>query len=416
MNPILVILIAIIPAVALLIFIYFQDSHEKEPLSLLLSIFGLGILSAIPAIILEWAGEKMLELTFGGLNQIVYLAIYAFFGVGLIEEGVKFLAAYILTWRNKHFNYKFDGIVYCLFASMGFAAIENVMYLIIENFTSSNSNAALTMGIQRGLLAIPAHAMCAIFMGYFYGNAKYFKSFGDRARCRSNMWIGFLIAVSLHSFYDFCLFTQNGFFYGLFVIFVIVADVFTVIRIIKAKKEDQKMYETPLYRQYWTGPAANPYQAYGGYQAPEYGRYSYNPQGGQGVQPQQVAQQQAYVPQQVSQMAYTPQQVGQQQAYMPQQTNTQQPYAPQQTNQDTSRFMPQQQTSSQTEQTVQALDYIPEAYKGSTSVVTNTGVAPKITRKQLLHCPVCGTINSLYAFYCTSCGASIHQMKNKMNQ
>ncbi len=78
--------------------------------------------------------------------------------------------------------------------------------------------------------------------------------------------------------------------------------------------------------------------------------------------------------------------------------------------------MPQQQNGSQTEQTVQALDYIPEAYKGSTSVVTNTGVAPKITRKQLLHCPVCGTINSLYAFYCTSCGASIHQMKNKMNQ
>ena len=58
LNTPMVILIALIPAVAMMIFIYFQDSHEKEPIGLLLGIFGLGILSAIPAILLEWAADK----------------------------------------------------------------------------------------------------------------------------------------------------------------------------------------------------------------------------------------------------------------------------------------------------------------------------------------------------------------------
>ena len=186
-----IILIAVLPAVAMMIFIYLQDNHEREPIGLLLKIFGLGILSAIPAIALEALAELVLGVTFGGVGEITYHAISAFFGVAIIEESVKFLAAYLVTWRNKHFNYKFDGIVYCLFGSMGFAAIENVIYLL--SGTSGTLKGVLTLGIQRSLLAIPAHAMCAIFMGYYYGNAKFLKSYGDRRGCRISLLTGFLI-------------------------------------------------------------------------------------------------------------------------------------------------------------------------------------------------------------------------------
>ena len=268
MSDFVVILIAVIPAALMMLYIYLQDKSEKEPIGLLLKIFFLGVLSAVPSIVAEWLIGNIIDVTFGG-TFLIYHMITAFFGVAVIEEGFKFLAAYLVTWRNKHFNYKFDGVVYCLFGSMGFAAIENVLYLF-----RVESSSILGMGISRGLLAIPAHAMCAIFMGYYYGNAKYAKSFGDRAGCRKNMFTGFMIACSLHAFYDFCLMTQRVLFLIIFVVFVVAADILTIIRIHKAKKENLKMYEAPEYRQYWAGPAANPYIPYGGFDAPMYGGYA----------------------------------------------------------------------------------------------------------------------------------------------
>ncbi|MCR5542959.1 MAG: PrsW family intramembrane metalloprotease [Eubacterium sp.] len=326
MSPYFVLAIAIIPAVALMIFIYLQDSHEKEPLGLLLGIFGLGILSAIPAIILEKIAEIIIDLIFGGMPML-RLAISAFFGVAIIEEGVKFIAAYLPTWRNRHFNYKFDGIVYCIAGSMGFAAIENVLYLVQQYYLDNTQ--IISMGVQRGLLAIPAHGMCAIFMGYYYGNAKYAKSYGDRAGCRGFLIKGYLIACSLHAFYDFCLFTGNPILYLLFLVFVVVADVFTIIRIVKAKKENQKMYEAPQYRNYWVDNLSNPYQEYGGYQAPTYGNYIYQ-NNNNNVNP-----------------------------------NYQAPY--------------QQQR-----------------------------IVPNSFRNQMIRCPICGQTNNFNAFFCTSCGGSLH--------
>lgn len=445
MNTTIMLVIALVPAIALMIFIYFQDNHEKEPISLLLKIFGLGILSAIPASILEKLIGGVIDVTFGG-TYLLYYAVTAFFGVAIIEEGVKFGAAYFLTWRNKHFNYKFDGIVYCLFGSMGFAGIENVLYVFI-----SGADNALRTGVQRALLAIPAHAMCSIFMGYYYGNAKYLKSYGDRLGCKRNLITGFLIACSLHAYYDFCLFTQNPFFIISFYIFVIVADIFTIIRIHKAKKENQKMYEAPQYRQYWAGPAANPYELYGGYAAPTYGGY------GTAANPQVVAQNN-YNPQVAAQNAYNPQ-VTAQSAYNPQGT-TQNAYAPQGMNygqqaqfaqqgqygqnqfaQQASQYNQPNQQAQYSQQTAQFTQ--PDQYNEQGGNVSHTPLefneeaanlqrrefqqpqyennaagqqtqasiyqTPGI-RERMLKCPVCGTVVSFNAFYCKSCGASIHQL------
>ena len=400
-------LIAIVPAIALMIFIYFQDNHEKEPISLLLKIFGLGILSAIPAMILERIADPIISVTFGGTN-LIFHAVTALFGVAIIEEGVKFGAAYFLTWRNKTFNYKFDGIVYCLFGSMGFAAIENVMYIFM-----SGEEAALSTGISRGLLAIPCHGMCAIFMGYYYGNAKYLKSYGDRAGCKRNMITGFTIASLLHAFYDFCLFTQNGFFMILFFMFVVIADIFTVIRIFKARKENQKMYEAPQYRQYWVGPATNPYQPYGGYAAPSYGGYKTEPQVvGQNTYNPQVAQQNSSIYQQAAQEQFAQPQVMQQQYAQPQAmqqqyaqpqvmqqyAETQPSYTPLQFNEDAQNLQRQE---------FQQPQYETGAY-GQTAQPAAM-ITPNI-RERMIKCPVCGTVVSFNAFYCKSCGASIHQL------
>lgn len=405
--------IAVIPAIALMIFIYLQDNIEREPLGLLLGIFGLGILSVIPTMICEYISEKIIDVTFGGA-ELLRLAVSAFFGVGIIEEGFKFLAAYLPTWRNRHFNYKFDGIVYCLFGSMGFAAIENILYLF-RQYTEDITK-VLGMGLQRGAFAIPAHAMCAIFMGYYYGNAKYAKSNGDRAACRKYLIHGYLIASSLHAFYDFCLFTENGFFVLLFYIFVAVADIFTIIRIVKAKKENQKMYVAPELSGYWVGPAADPYRPYGGYQAPAYGGYSFQtpqpqmgqpqfqpqmgqtqfqPQGGQApMQPAPMEPMQPVQPMQpIGQMPNLQQPSGQ--APIPQGGQAYQQQVQQPIPQSPARQMdqpPYQQPSGQVPQQ-------PDAPM----------IPPTSFRNTMVYCPVCSAINNFNAFNCTACGAALHK-------
>ena len=456
MNTLIIILIAVLPALALMIFIFFQDNHEREPIGLLLKIFLLGILSVLPVLLFEFIADFLLKLIFGGLGAVPYYAIEAFFGVAIIEEFFKFLAAYLLTWRNKHFNYKFDGIVYCLFGSMGFAATENIMYLL------TNSNSAVTLGIQRGLLAIPAHAMCAIFMGYYYGNAKYQKSYGNRIAGRRNLLIGFLIASSLHAFYDFCLFTNMGIFFLLFAIFVVVADILTIIRIVKARKENEKMYEAPQYRQYWVN--SNPYQPYGGYAAPVYGGYSYAnasgnvngqvapfappaspaptyaqnsvspyaPQGGaapsyapqgsntppvvatgQQYNPEIVSQGTSYTPSAQNQSStqvpptqaqgntYVPPAQGQGSAYAPPAQGQGSAYAPPAQGQDTTYAPNGLQQSN-----VQAP---PEQQPKAPAAQPAAPVIPPVRMMQI-HCPVCSTINNFNAFYCTNCGSSLHQL------
>ena len=435
MSNLLIVLFAVIPAVLMMIFIYFQDNHEREPIGLLLKIFVLGVLSAIPCIIFEAIAEKIINVTFGG-TFLIYHMVTAFFGVAVIEEGFKFLAAYLVTWRNKHFNYKFDGVVYCLFGSMGFAAIENVLYLF-----RAESKSILGMGLSRGLLAIPAHAMCAIFMGYFYGNAKYAKSYGDRPAVKKNLFLGFLIACSLHGFYDFCLMTQRVLFYLIFLVFVVAADVLTIIQIIKAKKENLRMYEAPEFRQYWAGP--NPYQPYGGYAAPVYGGYA-QPLGGQ-----QTMNGQPMAPQMNGQPMGAPPQMngqpmgGQQMNGQPMggqqmmngqpmgapQMNGQPMGAPQMNGQPmggqqtygqpqmSGQPMGGQQTYGQPQMNGQPMggqsQMNGQPMQGSPEMVNQQPVEPpvvKMNRNVQIHCPVCNTINSFHAFYCRSCGAGLHQI------
>ena len=450
--------IALFPAIVLLVFIYFQDKYEKEPIGLLLKIFVLGVLSAAPTMLVELVMNKVIDVTFGGLD-ILYHLITAFFGVAVIEEFFKFMAAYLLTWRNKHFNYKFDGIVYCLFGSMGFAAIENVLYLC-----RVRDEYLISMGISRGLLAIPAHAMCAIFMGYYYGNAKYAKSLGDRRGCRRNLITGFLVASSLHAFYDFCIMTGRVFFLLLFCVFVVVADVFTIIRIIKAKKENQKMYEAPTYRQYWV----DPYQTLGGYDAPSYGGYA-TANINSGIS--SVQQQGAGMPQSQSlyqpgdmmgQQEYQPGNMMDQSRYQPGGMMGQAPYGSQ--GGSPYRPNPQNQPGNMMGQPMQpnaSMGQAPYGSQGGSPYRPNTQMghqenqigqpgyqpgntmgqpmqpnsqmgqppvsglryndpsnrqenldpqAAEMKRNMMLHCPSCGAICNFNAFNCSACGAPLHQI------
>ena len=117
--------------------------------------------------------------------------IKAFFMVALIEEFSKYVMVWGVLQPRTWFNEPFDGIVYAVMVSMGFAAVENVMYVL---------QGGVDVALIRAFSAVPAHATFGIIMGYFMGKAKFSN---DRV-----IWniVGLLSAIVLHGAYDFFLF------------------------------------------------------------------------------------------------------------------------------------------------------------------------------------------------------------------
>ena len=216
------VLAAIVPAVMLLRFIYKHDHIEKEPGSLLLALLVGGVLSALCSIVLETVLGTVLDLTVTQ-GSLAYYIIMAFVVVAAVEEGTKLFFLKRRTWKNPNFNYLFDGVVYAVFVSLGFAAYENIQYVF---------NYGLSVALPRAFLAIPGHMGFAVFMGIFYARAKKLELMGDHARSRKNLWGGYLTATALHGFYDSCCFIGTGLSSVIFLVFVAVMYV-VVFRLVK---------------------------------------------------------------------------------------------------------------------------------------------------------------------------------------
>ncbi len=182
-------IIAIAPVLIILGYIYYRDKYEKEPLSLLIKGLISGMIIVIPVIISEQLIYSLLPYLFK--NETGMAFGNAFFVAALCEEGLKLIAVYQLIWRNKNFNERFDGIVYAVFVSLGFALVENTMYVF------SNG---LSTGLSRAFTAVPAHAMFGIMMGYYLGNARFFP-----IKRPLYLMLAFGAPFLFHGLYDFIL-------------------------------------------------------------------------------------------------------------------------------------------------------------------------------------------------------------------
>ena len=185
--------IALIPVIVLISYIYFHDKHEREPMGLLIWAFVLGIFSVIPALIFTAGWEQLgFTRTEGPFNTL----FYAFVVVALSEESAKYLMMRSFLYKRKAFNEPYDGIIYMVMIGMGFAALENLIYV----FGQSSYAESLAVGGWRAVTSIPAHGAFAILMGFFAGRAKYSKV---------GSWLLLLtvlvLAVLFHGAYDFFL-------------------------------------------------------------------------------------------------------------------------------------------------------------------------------------------------------------------
>ncbi|WP_353778260.1 YhfC family glutamic-type intramembrane protease [Winogradskyella sp. 3972H.M.0a.05] len=196
-------LLAIAPVFVIIVYVYTRDKYEKEPGSFLFKNFLLGaIVSIVVTTIIYVVIDQFLPLN--DKQSIIQQFIKAFFVVGLTEEFSKYIMVRYYAQPNKEFNEPYDGIIYAVMVSMGFAATENIIYVL---------QGGVHTALIRAFTAVPAHATFAILMGYFMGKAKFSKN-----RIRLNL-TGLLLAALFHGAYDFFLFIEfiPGIWIGAFV-------------------------------------------------------------------------------------------------------------------------------------------------------------------------------------------------------
>lgn len=184
-------IIAIIPAIIIIAGIYLSDRHDREPIKILLLTYVLGALAVIPSIVVE---EVLIKLNvFPGIFGAFF---NAFIVAGLTEEYFKRLVVVKYPFKTRFFNEKLDGIVYCVFASMGFATVENIVY-VVYRYTNNPF-----IGLYRGIFSVPAHGIFGITMGYYLSLSRFDQ---DLKRKRKNMRKSLYMPVIMHGIFDFIL-------------------------------------------------------------------------------------------------------------------------------------------------------------------------------------------------------------------
>lgn len=181
--------LALAPGAAIIIYIYLRDKHEREPVGLLFISFLYGGLSTLVTLIISWPVNALILTK---EDDVIHQFFNAFFKVALVEEFSKFFFVRFILFYNKNFNEPFDGIVYAVMVSMGFATLENVLYVY---------QYGMATGIMRMFTAVPAHATFAILMGFFLGKAKF-----THRKVFSFSVIALLAAAIFHGAYDYFLF------------------------------------------------------------------------------------------------------------------------------------------------------------------------------------------------------------------
>lgn len=227
--------LSIIPVILLMIFIYRKDKYEKEPVKMLVKAFLGGIVSVIIVFPIVYLFNSIYytESTF-------YLA---FVEAGIPEETAKFLMLYLIIWKNKNFNEYMDGIVYAAFVGLGFACVENIMYVF--SAAGESFGTGVSTSITRALLSVPAHFLFGIIMGYFFSLAKF--NNGHKVKY---LLTGLLLAILAHGLFDWLLMTMGALGNGisaLLLIGFIILDIYlwkSGIRLIRRHQEQSQFKDT----------------------------------------------------------------------------------------------------------------------------------------------------------------------------
>jgi protease PrsW len=211
LNIVIIILVALAPCIFWLWIIYRWDKYEPEPKSLIIRTFFLGMAVAIPVAIIESIlYPKSLTQNPISLAETIYVA---FVVAGLTEEAGKFFVVRKSMYSSRFFDEPSDGLVYSAAAALGFASLENIVYLFSFGWE---------IILIRGLFSNLAHVLFSSLWGYPLALHKL-----GILKARYIVWLGLLAAIIGHGAFDFLLFTESLYSYlgiplfaGMLVLFI----------------------------------------------------------------------------------------------------------------------------------------------------------------------------------------------------
>lgn len=175
---------AISPGIALLSYFYLKDRYESEPIGLVIRVFLFGGLLVFPIMMLQ----RTLAVGFGD-NPFVF----SFLLSSGIEEFFKWFVIYYVIYKHVEFDEPYDGIVYAVAVSLGFATVENVLYSLLNFSTFGNL-------IMRALLPVSGHALFGVMMGYHLGRAKFHPS-----NEKKHLLFSLSLPILYHGLFDYIL-------------------------------------------------------------------------------------------------------------------------------------------------------------------------------------------------------------------
>ncbi|QDP40483.1 glutamic-type intramembrane protease PrsW [Radiobacillus deserti] len=216
----------IAPTLALLAFFYLKDRFDSEPLAMVFRTFLYGALLVFPIMFIQYA---FMEEGFG-LNPF----IYSFLITGFLEEFFKWFIFLYTVYKYSDFDYMYDGIVYGAALSLGFATVENILYLVAHGVENAFS---------RALFPVSSHALFGVIMGFYIGKAKFAKK-----KRKFTLLYALLLTVCLHGTYDYILETTNGNWIYVLIPFMIGLWVLALRKVKVANQHSLKkvIYEVPF--------------------------------------------------------------------------------------------------------------------------------------------------------------------------
>ncbi|GIN10789.1 protease PrsW [Shouchella clausii] len=208
------VLAAMAPAMALFSYVYLRDVYSKAKMFLVLRIFIIGALLVVPILVIQFA--------FTEENVFPHPAAKAFLLYGFLEEGLKWLMLFVFAYQHGQLQRPGDGILFGVSVSLGFATVENGLYMIAYG---------LEAAIPRTVLPTTAHAVYGIVMGYYIGQAKY-----KEDHKKLFLLLGAILPIVLHGGYDFILSSFGHYVLYAMIPFMVVLWLLAIWKLKKASR------------------------------------------------------------------------------------------------------------------------------------------------------------------------------------
>jgi RsiW-degrading membrane proteinase PrsW (M82 family) len=158
-------------------------------------------------------------------NVLLYFGV-----VAISEELAKYMLLKKRTWNNPEFNCLYDGVVYAVAVSLGFALWENISYVTMYGFSTA---------LVRAVTAVPGHACFGVFMGVFYSLAKSNDYVDEERKSRFFRVLSVVVPVLLHGAYDYIASMESADYSWTFIIFVAALFALSFVMVGRMAKNDR---------------------------------------------------------------------------------------------------------------------------------------------------------------------------------